>query len=1336
MSIHLILYCLIILTYQCSNLVENKLFITSTQNETIKIPLSQLFISSDYSKITFKPVVKQFTIANLLQEIEKVSNHKVNGSTISIKMFKSTTSCEPQHQMAILRYYEGIYYSEYDLINYSTFPNLAAVYPSTGKRNSKCFDIVLMNTIIITECSDDEGDYFSIQKINQSTYNYLTIQKPKDAFRKLDMIDKYLLRGNVDKLELYQEKEQTLEFLDILDSAALRILLNQKYFLLEIRDFQTHTNGQISILNASGELIVLQYFNNQWQLIKTIDTKISTVYSYDFDIYLDTYVILSKQYLYYKAITNQEFIVNVDSKPFDKVFLQKSSILLVQDKILSLYSQQLYKSYSTTFFNSKYLINSFPSQDGFLIIDDEYFYKYAINSEYSIQFSADSLPIEKDYQMIKILQSADCVIEIYYMVVNFESTEIYSSQAPKALIASGIFQDNLEVKFKPIFEGSNLQYEFNEQNILNLKVEQYQGIEILNVGEIENVIYRKSLSNLNNPYIQIIQQHSNSQISGYTCEELLSQLKLKCQPIFTKRQFDQLQDSDKQLWWFNYDSIFLAILKDSTITIYCVFYNQNKFDLLTTINLDSNAQKIATDGNYLFVQCQQSIQIYTVSVNNKAILIQNKNIDGDIYASPGQQNLLFIDLLGQLKIYSLNQGKFSMIWFTEISDIYEKKNLVIFRNRFAKLIKTKNEEKYLAIVYNIQNLNNIYFEKHIKLNNNSSLKLTQIEVNLQQSLFFIVVNNNEKYNLQGYKIDDTSYNSKFINLYYTSTAQFSITNQYCFITDSIENKLVQKNYYITGDQFVQSTLKEGYQQIQYSKEISLTVQIKNDFQRVITQIIPALVVNRGVSIFQTKNFFDLKYKADGTQNHCINLEQSWYSGQVFDIIQNQSEKLQYIKTLSKEIETLEFSPFIQELNSDQLVQLMENKIILVQKSDLTKKEFNLDETYKIKQLLIIINQLIYVEVQKGDLNYLKIIACIDSDCKLLDDELTLTTRINKVYLHDNNFFIYSFPDIQVYDTKGDPIKLSAFEQFYKFTLFTQPFYLEFYHLHNNVYSAISVDIRGNTYFNNLEISETSKENQIFAQNVINILKLNNLYVNINSICVGLNLRKNDIIIVYNNIPTFAFKFDFDCTKKKLCDLKSFELNGIFQQYGEWTIFNLYPIIYSNENILSLVYWAQTHFELLLFDLQTVSSKENPNLAIAHLITPQSKIPGEFHQVQSFVYRQNEQLHLLASTDNYDRLTHYRLKRQSQICTSAYSVNDRINLTLSNSFSKININLNITIQEDNQIPPNPSNDDEDKQSFPIWIIILITLGILMIGIVIFYWWKKSQIKVEEEEMLLA
>ena len=41
------------------------------------------------------------------------------------------------------------------------------------------------------------------------------------------------------------------------------------------------------------------------------------------------------------------------------------------------------------------------------------------------------------------------------------------------------------------------------------------------------------------------------------------------------------------------------------------------------------------------------------------------------------------------------------------------------------------------------------------------------------------------------------------------------------------------------------------------------------------------------------------------------------------------------------------------------------------------------------------------------------------------------------------------------------------------------------------------------------------------------------------------------------------------------------------------MFNIYPIIYTNENILSMVYWAYNHFELLLFDLETTSSKENP-----------------------------------------------------------------------------------------------------------------------------------------------
>ena len=89
-----------------------------------------------------------------------------------------------------------------------------------------------METLVITECSDNDGDYLSFLVINQPQIYYLAIEKPKDSFRKLDMIDQYLLRGTVDKLELYEEKELKIELINSLDQAVLRELLKKESFEL------------------------------------------------------------------------------------------------------------------------------------------------------------------------------------------------------------------------------------------------------------------------------------------------------------------------------------------------------------------------------------------------------------------------------------------------------------------------------------------------------------------------------------------------------------------------------------------------------------------------------------------------------------------------------------------------------------------------------------------------------------------------------------------------------------------------------------------------------------------------------------------------------------------------------------------------------------------------------------------------------------------------------------------------------------------------------------------------------------------------------------------------
>ncbi|CAK89357.1 unnamed protein product (macronuclear) [Paramecium tetraurelia] len=1335
--IHLILSTLIILSQQCTNLQDNKLFITSTPGETITIPLYQIFYSNDYDQTIFQPVVPQFTIQAPLQEQEKIPINGLKGEKISIKILKSTKSSEPQHLMAILLLNEGTYYSEYDLKYYSTFPNLQALFQSTGRANSICYDIALLSTLVITECSDDEGDYFSILKIDQSPHTYLPIEKPKDSFRKLDMIDQYLLRGTVDKLELYQEQGETLIFLNSLDSAAMKTLLKQVSFDLQIRDFQTHTNGQISILNASGELIALQYKDNKWQLIRKIDTQIPDVYSYDLDVYKNSYVILSKTQLFHKTITTQEFTIAIDSKQSDKVYLQKNSIVVLQEKTIILYSEQLYRFQSQILGDSQYKINSHPNSDGFLVVDEQNFYRYVISNDYSLQFSSGSLPIETEYKMTQLIQKNSCIIDVYYMVVGFESTQIYSTQVPQALIAGSVYQDNLDVKLSSIYQGSNLKYEFSDNEILNLKVEQFQTIEVFGVGDASDVIYRKALSNLNNPYIQIIQQHSNKQISGFTCE-ILSFLRLNCQSIFSKRQFETLQDSDKQLWWFNYNSIFLAILKDSTVTIYCVYYNQNRFDVLTTINFDSNPISIATDGFYLFVQLQQSVKIYKVSTENKATLFSTQDIVGRIYASPAQEDILYIEQDKQLNVYSLQYEKFTLIWFTEVNDNYDQMNFIIFKNYFARVIKTKDEEKYNINVFNCQNINNIYLEKIIKINDYSNLVLSQIQVNFQKNLFYILGQKAEQQKLLIYKVNENSLNTMFLSIDVVPAAQFTITHSYCFITNTIANKQVQQNYFISGDNLVQSKLKENYQQVEYSKEITLKVSIKNDAQIVVTQQIPALIVNRGVSIFQTKSSLNLTYKADGAKNHCIDLDQSWYSGQAFDITQTESsQKIKYEKTLSKQSETFEFSPYIQELNSDTIVQLMEQKIVLIKKSDLSKVELTLDKTYLVNKLLLIQDQHIYVEVYKEALIYLKVIECKDSNCKYLDDELQFENNINKVFLHQTNYFIYSNAIISVYDTKGDPTKLSGFEKFNQFILSKQPYLVEFQHLRDDIYTAISVDVRGNVYFNNIEISRTSSDQLEIPTDVLNTLKKNQLYVTSNAVCVGMVVRKNEIVIVYNNIATYSFKYEFDCYSFKLCELKYFTLSGVYQQYGGWFMFNLYPIIYQNENILSMVYWAYNRFELLLFDLESSSSKQNPKLAIAHLNGPTSAIPGHFYQFQSFVYSFNGQLQLLATTDQEIKLQHYTLKRSQQICTSAQQANEIIKLTLQNSIYNEKLTLNVTISQDNQIPPEPEpTKDDDTKGFPIWAIILIIIGVLLIGLIVFNCWKNKKNKVDDQRILLA
>lgn len=55
----------------------------------------------------------------------------------------------------------------------------------------------------------------------------------------------------------------------------------------------------MSILNSSGELILVEYKNDDFVLIKNVDTKGTKLVSYDYDVYSNTYVIITDSLITY-----------------------------------------------------------------------------------------------------------------------------------------------------------------------------------------------------------------------------------------------------------------------------------------------------------------------------------------------------------------------------------------------------------------------------------------------------------------------------------------------------------------------------------------------------------------------------------------------------------------------------------------------------------------------------------------------------------------------------------------------------------------------------------------------------------------------------------------------------------------------------------------------------------------------------------------------------------------------------------------------------------------------------------------------------------------------------
>ncbi|CAK84001.1 unnamed protein product (macronuclear) [Paramecium tetraurelia] len=1315
------IYCFLslitILVNACSYLQNEAMQIISTPNEVINLQLGSIFKLKQYNKITLYSDDDKFAIIKPIEQTEKLKANTLQDSkVVSYKLYKTKNSRDPLHSMAILVQLKESYQVEFNSNIYNTLPSINSVTERVDQPNSICYDLVQVDSIFIVDCQKGDQDYFSI---GQDTY--IPIQKAKNQQRKLDQMDNYILRSTVNELELYIYEENTVQLLKILNQATLIQLLKKDTFKLEIRDFKTHSNGQISILNSQGELIIIEYHRqeDQWVLINNIDTKTQNAIAYDFDIESNQLVVIQEQNLYFKSKTSQEYMASITLEEKNSVYLTQNYILLSRSDSLVLYNQKLEKLYSMLLDQSKYKLISNPNLDSILALDDTDIYRYTINSDYYLRFRSDQL--QEEYSQVQIAEEYNlpkCYVTIYYRVVPIDTLKMYLTQSSSALFAYGVNLDEQTAKFQPACTGPNLKFEFYNSDILKIEVKNKKDDIQTNLDSTD-VIYRKAISDLDSKYAYLIQQKQNLEIEGYKCENHPEQ-GFGCNILFQKINFPKLEDSQKQIWWISKDGLYFANLNDKQVKVNFLPFDQKQFQEFQIIELQTQGKTISTDGSNLFILIEKDVEIYSINTQGwKKLSVGLKDVN-QIFTSPYKQDLLFAYDNVKLSLYSIQYQKLTLIWFIQLES--QAPISVAITNGHFSILK-KQQDLYGILTYNIQNIGDIYSQRSHSLYHHAQNDITLFDSNYFNEQLYVIGTHEKtaKKAILIYKANETSLNSQFMILD-TQSAQISSSNNFVFITETEANSQKFYIYFIDGNYFVRTSINTQLKQQVYNKGIKLKGKISNtDYYSTIEEV-PIQLINRGVDLFSTEKEMNFTYVKDGDNAHCFNIGQSWYSGQAFDIdLKQPSGDVKLQKTLVKQEDSLQNSESIMQFDDQNLIQLFKNKIVLVSKADFKTTEFELDNQYSFINILYIQKDLIYVQATQNQQYHVKIIQYKDSKFSLLTGSITFNYYIKKAFQNQDRFFIWILNYVIAYDTKDDPTNFNEFKLILRVFPFQYPQSIEIQHIKHYVYYFYCIGESASFELIAYDVAQTTQKNFFQTFNLAASIKGQGMFIPLDFKCTGLVMNENLIVITFNNSISYAYEYKVDCSTNELCSLSIFKYKNSYQQYGSWSLNNEYQSQLLRENILALVYQSEKNHELLFYDLNDDTNKTGPLSAIAYV---KSQNLQDQKTVQSFVYQHKGQLHVLSSAENKDKLEHHILRRSTQLCIEMDSVQEDVQTLLKNSQQEAITNLRLNIE---LIEPEPSH-------FKVWIILVIVVVFVILGISVIIYCQKKRRRQGKQKLL--
>ncbi|CAD8121114.1 unnamed protein product [Paramecium sonneborni] len=1346
--------------YQCSQLNKDELQITTNQEEYITFGLDKLYldkeVDSNYILINKSP---DPYFLNMITQTQYNESEGHQYTLISQKLNKNSGYLDISNYFSVLKWGRQHYYIDYNSVMFETTPFIDKVQELNVYPNSTCYDLVEINLQFIVECHNDEGDYFI--HVNQDEHSYIPVNNSIGLQRKLDQLDNYILRNMYYSLELYQLNNGALVFLNALDTDLLRQLTQDNLFDLLIVDFQFHTNFQVSILNNQSQFICLEYSfgTAQWILLEyTYIEKLINPFSYDYSPLFNQLVVISPDTIYLRLNQTWKNQLNQTIKSKDKVYLTQNYIILKKEQekedSLQIFNQNLEQIHNMTLLLYGF-ITSYKTLDSFLLFNVFYIEAYTMNKENSEILRIQSNKQINQTEQFQIQSLYDnCYIQCSQTVVDRTSKKIYLHLPLIDMFKQGIYLDDLQYKtFQQPFQGQNLKLEFNPHKDLNLTFSRIRPILIKNVQDPNYVIYRKNLPLQEFGEILLIEQKEDLMLIGYTCIQI--EQTLSCSQQFNLTNFIKLNDSQTQLWWNVGQTFFFAIASGNTIQIYSNNQQKDKFILINEFEMESTIKKIQCNVNYLYLLVENKVE---------AILIINNNQFSPIFSIPADN--IYVNRPSQTEFYIISQNKLlffqtieryipKLLWFTQIDLEFTEVDIGLIsigqnKNKDYLMLLAKKNGKQIGYVYNnyYYSKKHPYIEKEINLNDYSEIKIAEGCVHNSKMMFLEALNNGKPV-LLIYRLQESAINSLFLEISIPEKSQISYGSNYLFITD--KNKINTSLYSLyTDDSYsINIQLSQDYYQIQHQEFLNLSGRVYNSDENQQIEKILVKLINRGTQLFGIKKQLNFTYDKDENRSHCFEIGQSWYNGQAFDIeLQEPYGDIEYQKTLIKQTETIQSSESIMEFDLNTLVQLIQNKIILINKADFQTTQFSLDNKYTFNHILYIKDNLIYVGAKYNDEYLALVIECINNNCKLHEGSLTSSNQFLKAFLNETTFLIWDSSHVSVYNTSGQPQQIGDFKliQTFNFTNFNA-ITLQFM-IFENYYQIFMIDKKCQLSHHNFNV--TDNQAQLYFQGIHNVLQFLNekFYYNKEQSCTNMHFVDNyNFIVEFKSSLSYQISFTYECLKDHIkCWMSNFQVSSIYQQYGNLKL-SIQSNFYINQNILSQAYEIENGLEVFFYEINIENKNLETKIAIAHL-----SIKSPLIQLKLFAYQHLGKLHLLVQQSKETGMQHYLLRKSIEVCSEKESVYQDVSFLLKNSYHtatatfKLNITKNVPPGPDppgpdppgpdppgpdppgpdppGPNPPDPDNPEDDKGKKTLWIIIGIGAGVLGIGLIIYCCKKKK------------